>query len=132
MFFKKKIVKPEPNYTTWEADFGFLNLILSRKKNITKEYLIGIYSEQKSKSDYLNDEELAPPIESVVSDVFEQIGDEYKNFLVRKYFGSVENLLKYITEDVYVDLTTYAINRNVAKIKSTLQKRVIEDLNKKQ
>ena len=51
VFSKKKIVK-ETDYKTWEEDFGFLNLILKRKKGITKEFLIGIYATQKSDKDY--------------------------------------------------------------------------------
>lgn len=131
MFKKKKAeVKPQISYTDWEKDFGFLNLIMSRKKGITKEFVIGIYSNQKSDKDYLTDEELDPHVQSAVNEVMSQIGDNYKNFLINKYFGTEENLLKFITEDIYVDLVSDTINRNIGKIKLTLQKQQMNMVSK--
>lgn len=121
------------DYTNWEKDLGFLNLILNRKKGITKEFLIGIYDKQKKDKDYLTDEELEPIISRVVNEVSVQIGEPYKNFLIKKYFGTESNLIIFITEDVYVDLVSDAINRNIKKISSTLQKNVlaaVSNLNK--
>lgn len=116
------------NYNDWEKDFGFLQLILSRKKGITKEFLIGVYSKQKDK-DYLTDEEIEKPIQNIVSEVITQIGDNYKNFLIEKYFGTLENLIKYISEDVYVDITTDAIKRNMTKISEQMTKKLIGSIN---
>lgn len=115
------------NYNDWEKDFGFLQLILSRKKGITKEFLIGVYSKQKDK-DYLTDEEIEKPIQNIVSEVITQIGDNYKNFLIEKYFGTLENLIKYISEDVYVDITTDAIKRNMTKISEQMTKKFIGNI----
>ena len=131
MFGKKKEEpkKPEVSYKDWEQDFGFLNLILSRKKGITKEYLINTYSLQKAERDYITDEELEPIISNIVTNVIDQTSASYREYLVKKYFGSEEALIAFITEDVYVDLTSDAINRNVVKIKNTLQKRMISSLN---
>ena len=127
---KSDNTKIQLSYTDWEKDFGFLNLILSRKKGITKEFVIGIYSNQKANKDYLTDEELDPHIQSAVNDVMSQIGDNYKSFLINKYFGTEENLIKFVTEDIYVDLVSDAINRNIGKIKSTLQKQQINVISK--
>lgn len=130
MFNRKKEAQPTPppDYTKWEQDFGFLNLILTRKKNITKEYLIGIYQKQKSASDYLTDEEIQPIVEDIIQEVINQIGTEYKQFLINKYFGSLENLVRYVSEDVFVDLTSDAIQRNVKKIMATVQRNLITSL----
>lgn len=136
-WFKKKEppkVEKEVDYTKWEADFGFLTLILSRKKGITKEFLIGIYDKQKSDKDYLKDEEIEPIISNVVGETIEQLGSKYKSFLIDKYFGSEENLIKFVSEDVYVDLVSDAIKRNVKKITTTVQKntmRALGNLNNK-
>lgn len=119
--------KPE-DYTKWQEDFGFLNLILNRKKNITKQYVINVYSNQKSETDYMTDDELEPIIENIVKECIEQIGKTYQDFLIKKYFGTFENLISYISEDVYVDIITDAINRNIGKIKSGLQKKIINNL----
>lgn len=122
--------KKETDYTSWEKDFGFLQLILSRKKGITKEFLIGIYANQKvDTKDFLNDEEINPIVENVVTEVIEQIGNDYKSFLINKYFGTEESLIKFLAEDVYVDLISDAIKRNNEKIRALLHKNMIKSLN---
>ena len=126
---KKEPEKPVISYKDWEQDLGFLTLILNRKKGITKEYLINTYSLQKKDKDYITDEELDPIIENIVTNVITQLGGKYKAFLIEKYFGSEENLLAFITEDVYVDLVSDTINRNVGKIKNNLQKELLNKLN---
>lgn len=130
MFHREKNIEKKPvDYTNWEKDLGFLNLILSRKKGITKQYVIAVYTTQKKDKDYLTDEELEPIVSKVITETINQIGDEYKQFLISKYFGTEENLIKFISEDVYVDLTTDAINRNLSKISSNLQKQFINNIN---
>lgn len=130
--FKKKkqtdqTAKPQ-SYTEWEKDFGFLNLVLTRKKNITKQFLISVFNNQKADKDYLSDEELDPIITNTVTEVNSQIGSEYKDFLITKYFGTEKNFLIFVTEDVYVDLISDAINRNIKKINNTLKRRVVDNV----
>lgn len=125
---KQPPVEKEVDYTRWEQDLGFLTLVLKRKKGITKEFLIGVYDKQKSDKDYLNDEEIEPIITNVVQETIDQIGEKYKKFLLDKYFGTDENLIKFISEDVYVDLVSDAINRNVKKISTTIQKNAMNKL----
>lgn len=130
--FKKKkqtdqTAKPQ-SYTEWEKDFGFLNLVLTRKKNITKQFLISVFNNQKADKDYLSDEELDPIITNTVNEVNSQIGSEYKDFLITKYFGTEKNFLIFVTEDVYVDLISDAINRNIKKINNTLKRRVVDNV----
>ena len=126
---EKPVEKEKPlDYTNWEKDLGFLTLILSRKKGITKEFLIGIYDKQKKDTDYLTDDELEPVVGNIVNEVVDQLGAKYKIFLIDKYFGSEESLVKFITEDVYVDLVSDSINRNIKKISSNIQKKFIKNL----
>jgi hypothetical protein len=129
-FRKEKPVETEKplDYTNWEKDLGFLTLILSRKKGITKEFLIGIYDKQKKDTDYLTDDELEPVVGNIVNEVIDQLGAKYKIFLIDKYFGSEESLVKFITEDVYVDLVSDTINRNIKKISNNIQKKFIKNL----
>lgn len=130
--FKKKKQTDQPakpqSYTEWEKDFGFLNLVLTRKKNITKQFLISVFNNQKADKDYLSDEELDPIITNIVNEVNSQIGSEYKDFLITKYFGTEKNFLIFVTEDVYVDLISDAINRNIKKINNTLKRRVVDNV----
>lgn len=126
--FKKKEKQPIVNhdYKNWEDDFGFLNLISSRKKKIIKEYVINIYSKQKSENDYLTDEEIEPIIDNCIKEILSQLGQEYKDYLIKHYFGNERNLISFISEDVYTDLVTDSININVVKMRKHLQKKSVD------
>jgi hypothetical protein len=97
---------------------GFLFVKMQRKKNIIKSFFIEIYDTQLVKdTDYIRDEDIIERIEKSVYEVFTEIGGRYRNHLVDKYFGSEIELIKFITEDFYVDLTSAAVNKNNAKIR---------------
>ena len=133
MFGKKKKIEPEKaselNYSQWETELGFLTLLMTRKKNIVKNYFIGIYKTQLVKdTDFIRDEDLEQAISDSIYEVFNEISPVYKNHLVYKYFGSEQELLKYITEDFYVDLTAAAISQNNEKVRLSVLKRKVESL----
>lgn len=135
-FRKKKLNTPEKehDYTQCEKELFFLNLILTRKKNISKEFLIGVYNTQLTEKDYLRDEDIDEIIYKIVDEIVVEIGENYKNFLIKHYFGSIENLIKFISEDVYVELISDAINRNSNKSRTLLAKRasnMVSKLNNK-
>ena len=118
-------------YTETEKKLFFLNLILSRKKNITKEYYINVLTTQLiSERDILRDDDIEPIISNLVESVVNEIGSSYKDFLIKKYFGSFENLIKFISEDIYVELTADAILRNEKKAAAILNKRALSIVNK--
>lgn len=122
---KKQEVKKEYNYDNWEKDLGFLYLIMNKKKNITKEFVINIHNLQRNSADYLKDDDIEPIIDNCIQTTLAMIGDNYRKFLVDKYFGTIENLVAFITEDIYVELTADTINRNNQKIKESLQHKAI-------
>ena len=133
MFGKKKKIEPEKaselNYSQWETELGFLTLLMTRKKNIVKNYFIGIYKTQLVKdTDFIRDEDLEQAISDSIYEVFNEISPVYKNHLVYKYFGSEQELLKYITEDFYVDFTAAAISQNNEKVRLSVLKRKVESL----
>lgn len=131
MFGKKKEeIKPKYSYNDWEKDLGFLNLVMSRKQNITINFLIKVRNRQLKGKDYLRDEDIEPLIDDGVVDTINQLGDNYKNFLIEKYFGSLNSLVAYITEDWYVVLVGATINENNTKIKVNSQKQAIEIVNR--
>ena len=66
--------------------FGFFNLILQRKKKLVEEFFINPSDKQLDGKSYLNDEDIEPMVESSVRDAIDQIGDEYKDFLIKHYF----------------------------------------------
>lgn len=137
---KKKEMSEKPkqffDYKNWEDDFGFLNLILEKKKTITSEFLIKTYGSQLKKSnDYLKDEDIQPQIISTVNETFSSLSESYRDFLIAKYFGSEESLIAYITEDVTLSLTITTINTNRSKIITNFkneQVRKILEMNEKE
>lgn len=132
MFKKKKQEeKKQCDYTKWQEDLGFLQLILSRKKGITKEFIIHTYSSQKNNTGYLKDDEIEPIVENTVNDVLTAIGDNYRNFLIDKYFGTDKAFINYVTEDVYVDLVSDSINANQKKIQALTENNLVRSLNSK-
>ena len=131
LFRKKKKHKEEglpkiTDYTDWEKDLGFLTLIMTRKKNITKNYFIDIYSTQLKDTDYIRDTDLQKIMSDSVLEVMEGLSQNYKDFLYLKYFGSEVGLIKFITEDFYVDLTNSAIKQNASKLTKNIQKKRVE------
>ena len=134
MFRKKKKLEATPlqfnNYLDWEKELGFLSHIMTRKQNITLNFLINVYSSQLNEKEYLRDEDIDPIIDKDVKETLDEISDAYKDFLISKYFGSIENLTKYITEDFYVTLAGATINTNKSKIRMNSQKKAIELISK--
>lgn len=115
------------DYTNWEKDIGFLTLIMTRKKNISKNFYIGIYATQLKETDYVRDEDIEDIIVSGVKEVIAELSPAYKAYLVDKYFGSEAELTKFVTEDFYVDLTGAAIEQNRTKIRANaVRKRTID------
>ena len=136
---KKKDIVPVVDWTKfsadWTKDFEFLNFIMQRKKNITKSYLIDVIGTQKEKDTYLTDDEIEPIIEKNVIETDNLIRGNYRDFLINKYFGNEDNYVAFIAEDYYVDLTSYAINKNSDKIRKVVTAKLastISGLNKKQ
>jgi len=131
--FKKKKEEPKvlfTDYTNWDKDLGFLTLLMTRKKNITKNYFINIYSSQLKDTDFVRDEDLEPIIIKSVNEIIKELSESYKTFLVTKYFGNEKELIKFLTEDFYVELSNAAIVQNTEKIRSNATKKRVIDVNR--
>jgi hypothetical protein len=125
---KERLVPVYNDYGNWKEDLGFLNLVMSRKKNITKNYYISIFSKQLSDTDYIRDEDLGDIITESVEEVIKELSKNYKLYLIDKYFGSETELIKFITEDFYVELTSSAITQNSEKIRASMIKKKISSM----
>ena len=134
---KKKEIPASPllNFTEWNSEFGFLQLILTRKKAITKEFIINTLQKQlPEKTEYLRDEDIMPLVNDIVEETIEMLSPEYKRMLITKYFKDENQLISYLVEDVVVDLMTEAINSNHKKLSFNLAQqktKQILDLNNK-
>ena len=124
---------PEPvvhSYASWENDLGFLNLIISRKINIVKNFLINIENSRRKTEDLLSDKDIEPLISDCLKDILKNISGKYKTFIIDKYFGSEISLINFISEQCYVELLTDTINRNMEKIKQSLLEKNINSMYK--
>lgn len=123
------------DYTKWEQDFGYLTLLINRKIEISKRFFLGILSDQLADSkNYIRDEDIQKEFNNIVSEIWNSISDNYKNFLVNKYFKDEQELIKFLAETVYSELVKIAITNNndkISKIYSAELINKISELNKK-
>lgn len=123
------------DYTKWEQDFGYLTLLINRKIEISKRFFLGILSDQLADSkNYIRDEDIQKEFKNIVSEIWNSVSDNYKNFLVNKYFKDEQELIKFLAETVYSELVKIAINNNndkISKIYSAELINKISELNKK-
>lgn len=126
-FFKKQIT-PEikSDYTKWRDDLGFLFLILERKKQMVKDYILALLSDQLSGNDMVNDTMVSPFIEDIVVSTMTTLSPRYIDFLLLTYFGREENLISFITEDVFNDIVKASIEKNDKKIQKEFSKKVLD------
>jgi len=127
----KKATVVYTDYINWDKDLGFLTLLMTRKKNISKNYFINIYATQLKDTDYIRDEDIVQIIENGVKEVIDELSESYREFLTVKYFKDLQGLIKFITEDFYVDLTNSAIVQNSEKIRGAIVKQRVVDISKK-
>lgn|SRR5574344_182056 len=130
MLFHKKKVEPVQkvfDYTKWEADLGFLTLCINRKTKISSDYVIKALSNQLINSnDYVRNEDISPEYVNIVNDVMISLSDNYKNFLIEKYFASEVELIKFVAETVYAALIDAAVLSNNKK----MQKQFSDEMSK--
>jgi hypothetical protein len=116
------------NYKDWQQDFGFLSLLLSRKEKKAAEMYIQMLSQQNGDDATIKDDQLEEVIQRVVMDVYSSLSMPYRVYMSEKYFGSNENLLSYITEDVYTNLSMTAIDSNTEKAKKVFNKQRMDTI----
>ena len=119
------------NYNNWENDFGFLTLVLNRKIQISKQFFITPMSEQvENEKDYIHDTDIEKEYPNIVSDIYNMLSDNYKNFLIVKYFKDESELITFISETVYAELSNFALEKNKKKITREYSKAMINSLSK--
>ena len=138
MFGKKKKKEEQPktyDYTKWEDDLGFLTLTITRKLNIAKEFNLKILGDQlREDNAFIGDKDITDLYQSTTADIYDTLSENYKNYLIDKYFGTEKALIAFIAETVIEELITTAIEKNNLKIKTKYSKEMVDaisDLNKK-
>jgi hypothetical protein len=110
------------DYSKYDEDFKYLHYIINRERDIALNYILHPMEIQFDEKLTITDDD----VNNVVSDVSEKVlgylGDNYKTYLVDKYFTSLENLIVYIVEEVQTFLTSHAIVKNFDRAKRNLIK----------
>jgi hypothetical protein len=127
---KNKVDSTEPkkpeiimyDYREWEEDLGFLTLCISRKTSMIQNYVINIFSQNMSldkdggTNKFIHDSDIMDAYEKTVKDVINCLSDNYVAYLVSKYFNGRDELIRFVSESVYVNIVNSAISANKDKI----------------
>lgn len=122
------------NYTTWEQDFGFLTLLLTREINANKLFVLMPMSKQLDKTSSIRDEDIVDSVSSVIGNILNTLSENYVNFLINKYFKNYDALVNFIADSVYLEVFKNANEENQNKInviKSKSLSKAIGDLNRR-
>ena len=119
---KSENVLKQFDYSKYDDDFKYLHYIINRERDIALNYILHPMEIQFDEKLTITDDD----VNNVVSDVSEKIigylGDNYKEYLIEKYFTTLENLIVYIVEEVQTFLTSHAIVKNFDRAKRNLIK----------
>lgn len=134
MFNKNKKNKEEApkipvSYANWEQDFGFLTLVLARQVNMNNIFYIDAYSSQLDKFDTLKDSDLKDAHIEIVYNVYKTFSKTYTDFLINKYFANEEELIQFISDNVYIELLNKADAKNKEKIRQFMYKKTVKNIN---
>lgn len=108
-------------YKGWVDDFGFLNLMMSKKMAIVKEYYIKPMTDRQQdgvKGSYIKGDDLDKMYLDVVTEIFSSLSKNYTDYLISKYFSDEKALIEFVSESVYSELVSSAVNANSGKIVS--------------
>ena len=124
MFGKKKKINKDnipakfQAYNDWENDFGYLTLIMTRRINLAKKYDITLFAKMlENKADFVKQNDVEPIYINTTNQIYSMLSQNYKNFLIEKYFGEDKNLLYFIEELVLDEFISAGIGLNEEKIK---------------
>lgn len=96
-----------------EDDFLVLLNILNAKISYYKKITFSYNRFLETKIVNVTTEEVREITEKIVSDTFKSLSDVYLNYLVDKYFRSLEDMLNTYTEKVFLDLFEFANTFNI-------------------
>ena len=116
------------NYKSWEEDFGFLNLIMTRTTNAHKLFYLETYSAQLENNMVLKDDDILDSVVDLVTNIIESLSDNYIKFLTNKYFKNEKELYSYISDSVYIDVLKNANKTNLNKIAKIHHKKLSEEI----
>lgn len=116
------------NYTTWEQDFGFLTLIISRATAAHKVFFLETYATQLEGNMMIKDEDIEESFIDLVEQVVSTLSDNYINFLITKYFKNKETLIQFISDSVYVEVIKNASSANKAKLQKSKFAKLSKDI----
>jgi hypothetical protein len=71
-----------------------------------------------SASQFIHDSDIMDIYEHTVKDIMACLSDNYIQFMIAKYFKNEDQLVKFVSESVYVEIINSAIEANQNRIKN--------------
>ena len=107
------------SYSNYEADLGFLSLLITRHVNMAKRFVIDPLNDRLDKKDFLRDEDIKEIHNNITASIIMDISDQYKTMLITKYFKDETRLIKFIDDNILFTLQNLAIDANKNRIGKT-------------
>lgn len=107
------------SYSNYEADLGFLSLLITRHVNMAKRFVIDPLNDRLDKKDFLRDEDVKEIHNNITASIIMDISDQYKTMLITKYFKDETRLIKFIDDNILFTLQNLAIDANKNRIGKT-------------
>ena len=107
------------SYNNYEADLGFLSLLITRHVNMAKRFVIDPLNDRLDKKDFLRDEDVKEIHNNITASIIMDISDQYKTMLITKYFKDETRLIKFIDDNILFTLQNLAIDANKNRIGKT-------------
>lgn len=107
------------SYSNYEADLGFLSLLITRHINMAKRFVIDPLNDRLDKKDFLRDEDVKEIHNNITASIIMDISDQYKTMLITKYFKDESRLIKFIDDNILFTLQNLAIDANKNRIGKT-------------
>lgn len=93
-------------------DFLVLNNVLGLKTEYYKKVVFEYNRYLSEKKTIVSDEEIKEKTRSIVEETMRSISSRYVNYLVFKYYGTIENMISIYVDKVYLDLFEFSSEYN--------------------
>lgn len=119
--FRRKKQEPEKEvtYVDWEKELGFLDVLVRRELNIIRNIFSDLQATDEGR--HIDDERVSSVVTTSVGDVVAALSPKYLDFLGEKYFDGNDEVIKYITNTLYIatmsDVLKIHDQRNLALLR---------------
>lgn len=100
-----------------EDDFNLFNQLLEQKTLYYENILFNINRFSEEKKLNVSSEEITKTTENIISETISALSEKYMEYLVDKYFSSLERLIESYNQRIFLRLFEYASKYNIERIR---------------